>query len=107
MLLSITPLAAQDLEEIGDYIAQDNPLRSVEFLTELQSHCETICRNPEGYRLRQEFSKTMRSCSHGNYVIFYESDVKEVTIVRILHGGRDLQKIFDGTLWRTLSENGF
>ena len=25
MLLSITPLAAQDLEEIGDYIAQDNP----------------------------------------------------------------------------------
>ena len=97
MLLSITPLAAQDLEEIGDFIAQDNPLRSVEFLTELQSHCETICRNPKGYRLRQEFSKTMRSCSHGNYVIFYESDVKEVTIVRILHGGRDLQKIFDGT----------
>jgi len=97
MLLSITPLAAQDLEEIGDYIAQDNPLRAVEFLTELQAHCETIRRNPEGYRLRQEFSETMRSCSHGNYVIFYESDVKEVTIVRILHGGRDLQKIFDGT----------
>ena len=95
MLLSITPLAAQDLEEIGDFIAQDNPLRSVEFLTELQSHCETICRNPEGYRLRQEFSKTMRSCSHGNYVIFYESGERVVTIVRILHGGRDLPKIFD------------
>jgi toxin ParE1/3/4 len=97
MLLSITPLAAQDLEEIGDYIAQDNPLRAVEFLTELQAHFETIRRNPEGYRLRQEFSKTMRSCSHGNYVIFYESDVKEVTIVRILYGGRDLPKIFDVT----------
>ena len=95
MLLSITPLAAQDLEEIGDFIAQDNPLRSVEFLTELQSHCETICRNPEGYRLRQEFSKTMRSCSHGNYVIFYESGERVVTIVRNLHGGRDLPKIFD------------
>lgn len=66
MLLRITPLAAQDLEEIGDYIAQDNPLRAVEFLTELQVHCETIRRNPEGYRLRQELSKTMRSCSHGN-----------------------------------------
>jgi len=25
MLLLITPLAAVDLEEIGDYIAQDNP----------------------------------------------------------------------------------
>lgn len=97
MLLSITPLAAQDLEEIGDYIAQDNPLRAVEFLTELQSHCETILRNPEGYRLRQELSKTMRSCSHGNYVIFYESDQRGVSIVRILHGGRELPKIFDVT----------
>jgi toxin ParE1/3/4 len=97
MRLSITPLAAQDLEEIGDYIAQDNPTRAVEFLTELQSHCETIRRNPEGYRLREEFSKTMRSCSHGNYVIFYESDDKEVTVVRILHGGRDFPKIFDAT----------
>jgi toxin ParE1/3/4 len=97
MLLSITPLAALDLEEIGDYIALDNPLRAVEFLTELQAHCETILLNPEGYRLRQEFSKTMRSCSHGNYVIFYESDAKVVTVVRILHGGRDFQKIFDVT----------
>jgi toxin ParE1/3/4 len=42
MLLSITPLAAQDLEEIGDYIAQDNPSRAVEFVTELHAHCEII-----------------------------------------------------------------
>jgi len=97
MLLAITPLAAQDLEEIGDYIAQDNPLGAVKFLTELQAHCEIICRNPEGYRLRQEFSKTMRSCSHGNYMIFFESDFKVVTIIRILHAGRDLGKFFDDT----------
>jgi len=32
MQLLITPLAAFDLEEIGDYIAQDNPSRAVEFL---------------------------------------------------------------------------
>ena len=28
MQLLITPLAAFDLEEIGDYIAQDNPIRA-------------------------------------------------------------------------------
>ena len=28
MQLLITPLAAYDLEEIGDYIAQDNPVRA-------------------------------------------------------------------------------
>lgn len=90
MLLSITPLAAQDLEEIGDYIAQDNPSRAFEFITELHAHCEIIRRNPEGYRQRPEFSKTLRSCAHGNYLIFFESDDFEVVIIRVLHGGRDI-----------------
>ncbi len=93
MQLSITPLAAQDLEEIGDYIAQDNPSRAVEFLNELQAHCEIIRRNPEGYRNRPEFSKKMRSCTHGHYVIFFESDVNEVTLIRVLHGARDLMAL--------------
>ncbi len=93
MLISITPLAAQDLEEIGDYIALENASRAVEFLAELQSHCEIIRRNPEGYRQRLEFSKTMRSCAHGNYVIFFESNDSEVAIIRVLHGGLDLQAL--------------
>ena len=93
MRLRITPLAAQDLEEIGDYIALDNASRAVEFIAELQAHCEIIRRNPEGYRQRLEFSQTMRSCTHGNYVIFFESNDSEVTIIRVLHGGRDLQAL--------------
>jgi len=43
MQLLITPLAAFDLEEIGDYIAQDNPVRAGTFVTELRAHCEKIC----------------------------------------------------------------
>ena len=93
MQLSITPLAARDLEEIGDYIAQDNPSRAVAFINELQAHCEIIRSHPEGYRLRPEFSKTMRSCAHGHYIIFFESDGKEVIVIRVLHGGRDLQSL--------------
>jgi toxin ParE1/3/4 len=46
MQLLITPLAAFDLEEIGDYIAQDNPVGAGTFLTELRAHCEKICLNP-------------------------------------------------------------
>jgi len=97
MLLSITPLAASDLEEIGDYIAQDNPERAGEFLTAMQAHCEIIRLNPEAYRRRPELSKTLRSCTHGNYVIFFETDELGVNIIRFLHGARDLQKIFTAT----------
>jgi len=46
MQLLITPLAAFDLEEIGDYIAQDNPVHAESFVTELRVHCEKICLNP-------------------------------------------------------------
>jgi toxin ParE1/3/4 len=52
MQLLITPLAAFDLEEIGDYIAQDNPVRAGTFVAELRVHCERICLNPAGYRRR-------------------------------------------------------
>lgn len=52
MQLLITPLAAVDLKEIGDYIAQDNPVRAGTFVAELRAHCEKICLNPAGYRRR-------------------------------------------------------
>jgi toxin ParE1/3/4 len=52
MQLLITPLAAFDLQEIGDYIAQDNPVRAGSFVAELRAHCEKICLNPAGYRRR-------------------------------------------------------
>ena len=93
MKLLITPLAALDLEEIGDYIAQDNPIRAASFLAELRAHCEKICRNPEGYRRRPELSDGLRSCAHGNYVIFFESAAEQVTIVRVLQGSRDIPEV--------------
>jgi toxin ParE1/3/4 len=52
MQLLITPLAAVDLKEIGDYIAQDNPVRAGTFVAELRTNCENICLNPAGYRRR-------------------------------------------------------
>jgi toxin ParE1/3/4 len=73
MQLLITPLAAVDLEEIGDYIAQDNPVRAGTFVAELRAHCEKMYLNPSGYRRRPELSDDLRSCAHGNYVIFLSS----------------------------------
>ena len=97
MQLLITPLAAFDLEEIGDYIAQDNPIRAGTFVAELRAQCEKICLNPAGYRRRHELSDGLRSCAHGNYVIFFESTTEQVTIVRILHGARDIPEVLNPT----------
>jgi toxin ParE1/3/4 len=97
MQLRISPLAAEDLEAIGDFIAKDNPLRALSFIRELRAHCEKILRNPSAYRRRPELSEHLQSCAHGNYLIFFECQLDSVNIVRILHGSRDIEPIIEPT----------
>jgi len=91
---TFTPLAEQDLEAIADYIGAGNPLRAVTFVRELRAQCQRIALNPPGYRPRPELGQDIRSCAHGNYVIFFTAGHDEVAIVRILHGARDLPALF-------------
>mgnify|MGYP003605211864 CR=1 len=93
MRLVITPLAEQDIESIGDYIARDNPRRALSFIRELRSQCQRISKTPQGYRLRDELGDGIRSCAYGNYVIFFEIETDALRIVRILHGARDIPAV--------------
>ena len=93
MRLTLTALAEQDLEAIGDYIATDNPSRAVSFIRELRTQCQRIAANPPGYQLRPELGDGIRSCAHGNYVIFFVATTEEVTVIRVLHGARDIPAI--------------
>jgi toxin ParE1/3/4 len=51
MIVVITSEAETDLEQIGDRIATDNPLRAVSFVRELREKCETLSDAPRGYAL--------------------------------------------------------
>lgn len=96
MRLTFTPLAEQDLESIAEYIAADSPRRAITFVQELRQQCKRIALNPPAYRLRPELGNDIRSCAHGRYVIFFVARAGEVTVVRILHGARDLTARFHG-----------
>lgn len=89
MRLVITPLAQRDLETIGDYIAEDNPVRAVTFIRELRAHCSKVRQMPQAYRLRPDIAEGIRSSVYGRYVFYFviESDI--VRIVRVLHGAMD------------------
>jgi toxin ParE1/3/4 len=89
-----TPQAEDDLEEIGDYIALDNPRRAVSFVREIRQHCAKIAKNPLGYVGRPELGPSLRSCAHGNYVIFFEPYDDGTLVLRVLHGGRNFPDIF-------------
>jgi toxin ParE1/3/4 len=89
----VSPLAEQDIESIGDYIALDNPHRALTFIAELRSQCARIATSPKAFRARPELGENIRSCAYGNYVIFFQ-DVPTVCIVRVLHGAMDIEAHF-------------
>jgi toxin ParE1/3/4 len=46
--------AEHELEEIGDYIAAENPSRAVSFIQEIQEQCSKIAMSPLAYVARPE-----------------------------------------------------
>lgn len=115
-----TPQAEIDLEEIGDYIALENPAsyrtvasqtsqgnidvrrsvltamrkRAVRFIQEIRQRCEEIADGPSRYDARPDLGDVIRSCAHRNYLIVFEPYDGGALILRVLHRARNLPAIF-------------
>jgi toxin ParE1/3/4 len=81
--------AEADLEEIGDFIARDNPARALTFLDELREHCTAIVNAPRLYALREELGPGIRIAVHGRYLILFRADGETVRMERLVQGARD------------------
>ncbi len=92
--LIILPAAKADLIEIGDFIAQDNPARALSFVAEIEAKMLQAAERPESFPARDDVCAGLRSARHGRYLLFYFNADEEVQIVRVLHGARDLLRIF-------------
>ncbi|WP_265502890.1 type II toxin-antitoxin system RelE/ParE family toxin [Paracoccus beibuensis] len=90
----ILPAARADLIEIGDFIAQDNPGRALSFLAEIEAKMHEAAERPESFPARGDVGAGLRAARHGRHLIFFLNTDEEVQIVRVLHGARDLPRIF-------------
>jgi len=93
MRAHFAPQAEIDLEEVGDYIALDNPARAVSFIREIQRYgntCEKIAGGPDHYAARPDLGDTIRICAHGNHLIVFEPFDDGALILRVLHGARNV-----------------
>ena len=93
--LVVRPRALTDLAEIWAYIAEDSPERADAFADLLTTKFEALARRPGMGRLRPELAEDIRSFTVGRYVIFYFAISRRVEIVRVLHGSRDIEAIFE------------
>jgi toxin ParE1/3/4 len=89
-----TQSARSDLEQIGDYIAQDNPTRALSFVRELRTAALTLADTPRAFPIVPRYkSHGIRRRPFGNYLIFYRAKTDQLVILAILHGARDYEPL--------------
>ena len=93
MDIVFAPAAAQDIEEIGDYIYAENPAAAIRFIVGLRSRCSRIVDAPNGGAPRFSLWPGLRSVVFRPYIIFYTVHDDSVRIERVLHGARDVEAI--------------
>lgn len=91
----LTEPAVQDLEEIYKYIALDNIDAAERMKHKLQKRWCAAAENPGIGRKRNELQPNLRSVTEGSYLIFYRQIENGIEILRILHGARDLEALFE------------
>jgi toxin ParE1/3/4 len=93
--LVVRPRALADLAEIWAYIAEDNPDRADVFVDLVDTKFQALARRPGLGRRRPELSSDIRSFAVGRYVVFYLPLSRGIEVVRVLHGSRDIESIFE------------
>ena len=91
-----TPRAKADVLSIGRYIAQQSGSRSaaLRFLDKIDAKLKFLAQHPLAGEARPELAADVRSFPIGNYVIFYRPSEDGIDVLRILHGARDIPRVF-------------
>jgi toxin ParE1/3/4 len=96
-LYRVSSAARADLDALWDYIARDKPGAASSFLARLRDRFLLLSRHPLMGEAREDLAPDLRSFPVGNYVIYYrtvESSDFTIEVVRVLHGGRDVNALF-------------
>lgn len=72
---------------------EDNPERAISFVDELTDRFRAIAEHPKAYPTRADLRPGLRSCVHGNYLIFYRIEDDAIEIARVIHGARDIANL--------------
>ena len=94
--IRISPRASSDLTEIWSYIADDSVANADAFIDKLHETIQMLANQSGSGRHREELSPGILSFPFGRYIIFYRASQNAIEIVRVLHGARDVQTIFEG-----------
>ena len=96
MIPELSPAARLDLVEIHFYIWRKSASEAVadRWIDRLLEGAAAVAANPGMGRPRPELGAGLRSISVKRYLLIYAQRGSGVEIVRIIHGARDMERIF-------------
>lgn len=89
---TLVPEAAQDLDDIWEYIAEDSLDAADRFLDELNQNIGRLADTPGMGHSREDLAqdRPLLFWPVGNYLILYRATKQPIEIVAIAHGKRDI-----------------
>lgn len=93
----ISPEALQDMGDIHNYIAMDDPDAADRVVQAFEENAALLATQPElgQHKPRLRGLRLWVITEFPNYLMFYRQREGQIEIVRVLHGARDLSSIFN------------
>lgn len=96
--VKVTDAAKEDLLEIWAYVAENNPEAANKLIKEITGKFNLLRDYPQMGRDQSRLLVNLRSIIVRNYQVFYLPFDDGVEIMRVLHGSRDIEGVFEGFL---------
>ena len=91
----LSALAEADLTDIWDYVAGYDEQVADAQIERLVKRFGMLATFQGAGRDRNELSKGLKSFPVDRYVIFYRVIAEGIEVIRVLHGSRDIEKLFE------------
>lgn len=89
-----SPASELDLDEIWLNVALESPSAADRLVDAIGSRAAQLATFPELGPARPDIAEGMRVLTQAAYLVLYRVTDKQVEIVRVIHGARDLSELF-------------
>ncbi|MBD2578202.1 type II toxin-antitoxin system RelE/ParE family toxin [Oscillatoria sp. FACHB-1406] len=86
--------AIQDLDEICEYIARNNPKAASKLFEKIRERCKVVADFPNMGKSYSKLSPGLRGFIVDERIVFYYAREDGIDVARVVSGYRDLESLF-------------
>ena len=91
----LSAFAKNDLNEIWEYIQQDNSEYADNLIKEFLQKFKMLAENPKLGKAQDRYFLNLRSFPYKKFIIFYVPTENGIEIFRVIHSSRNIKGLFD------------